>query len=85
MLGHATKVGLLIRVGLLTKRIEGKANAINHTERDQFGFLEGKGTRDDTATLRILAGIQLVIYLEAAGKDCSGAYSGILRQQWTDS
>ena len=48
-------------------------------------FSEGKGTRDDIATLRILAGIQLVIYLKAAEKDCSGAYSGILRLQWTDA
>jgi len=48
-LGHAAKV--LIRV--LTKRIEAKANAINHIGKDQFGFRKGKGTRDAIATLRV--------------------------------
>jgi len=50
LLGHAAKV--LIRV--LTKRIEAKANAINHIGKDQFGFRKGKGTRDTIATLRVL-------------------------------
>ena len=31
------------------------------------------------------AGIQLYIYLKAAGEDCSDTYPGILRQQWTDA
>ena len=47
---HAAKV--LIRV--LTKRIEAKANAINHIGKDQFGFRKGKSTRDATTTLRVL-------------------------------
>ena len=51
-MGHAAKV--LIRVGLLTKRIEAKANAINHIGKDQFGFRKGKGTRDAIATLRVM-------------------------------
>jgi len=49
-LGQAAKV--LIRV--LTKRIEAKANAINHIGKDQFGFRKGKGTRDTIAMLRVL-------------------------------
>jgi len=51
LLEHAAKV--LIRV-VLTKRIEAKANAINHIQKDQFGFRKGKGTRDAIATLRVL-------------------------------
>jgi len=50
LLGHAARV--LIRV--LNKRIEAKANAINHIGKDQFGFRKGKGTRDAIATLRVL-------------------------------
>jgi len=50
LLGHAAKV--LIRV--LTKRIEAKANAINHIGKDQFGFRKSEGTRDAIATLRVL-------------------------------
>jgi len=50
LLGPAAKV--LIRV--LTKRIEAKANAINHIGKDQFGFRKGKGTRDAITTLRVL-------------------------------
>ena len=50
LLGHAAKV--LIRV--LTKRIEAKANAINHIGKNQFGFRKGKGTRDAVATSRVL-------------------------------
>ena len=49
-MGHAAKV--LIRV--LTKRIEAKANAINHIGKDQFGFQTGKGIRDAITTLRVL-------------------------------
>jgi len=50
LLGHAAKV--LIRV--LTKRIEAKANVINHIGKDQFGFRKGKRTRDAITTLRVL-------------------------------
>ena len=46
LLGHAAKV--------LTKRIEAKANAINHIGKDQFGFRKSEGTRDAIATLRVL-------------------------------
>jgi len=50
LLGHAAKV--LIRV--LMKRIEAKANAINHIGKDQFGFRKGKDTEDATTTLTVL-------------------------------
>ena len=50
LLGHAARV--LIRV--LNKRVEAKANAINHIGKDQFGFRKGKGARDAIATLRVL-------------------------------
>ena len=51
LLEHAAKV--LIRV-VLTKRIEAKANAINHIGKDQFGFRKGKDTEDATTTLTVL-------------------------------
>ena len=36
------------------KRIEAKANMINHIGKGQFGFWKGKGTKDAVATLRVL-------------------------------
>jgi len=50
LLGHTAKVPIRV----LTKRIEAKANAINHIGKDQFGFRKGKGIRDAIATLRVL-------------------------------
>lgn len=67
---------------LLTRRIEGKTDALELIGEDQFGFRRGKGTRDATGISRTLGerhiqhGIDLYI--------CFINYEKIFdREKWT--
>lgn len=51
LISHASKIVLKI----LTKRIQGKVNAINTLGEDQFGFRKGVGTREAIGSLRVLS------------------------------